>query len=81
MPNEYRIRQINRLENVGSPAVRTFPPTPALRQRGPACALGSGGSQRGGIATCFSIGRDEYRHHGNSAVRAGVDGAGAAILN
>jgi len=26
MPNEYRVRQVNRLENVGSPAVRTFQP-------------------------------------------------------
>jgi hypothetical protein len=37
MPNEYRVRQVNRLENVGAPAVRTFQ---ALQRsgQGPACA-------------------------------------------
>ena len=41
---------------------------------------GSGGSHCGGISTCLSIGRDEDRRHGNSAIRVGMDGAGEALL-
>ena len=32
------------------------------------------------LQPALSIGRDEYRRHGNSAVRAGVDGAGGACV-
>jgi hypothetical protein len=37
MPNGYRVRQVNCLENAGSPAVRTFLPLQRSGQ-GPACA-------------------------------------------
>jgi hypothetical protein len=50
MPNGYRVRQINLVENVGSPAVGTLQPLQRSGQ-GPACAR-KRGSQRGGIATC-----------------------------
>ena len=80
MPNGYRIRQVNRFENVGSPAVRTFQSLQRSGQRA-LHAFGSGGSQRGGIATSLSIGRDEHRRHGNSAGRAGMDDAGGSCVN
>jgi len=40
MPNGCRVRQVNRIENVGSPAVRTFQPLPWInvQAKGPACA-------------------------------------------
>jgi hypothetical protein len=58
-----------------------FTTTPTLRPRASACVRERQSAQRGGIATCLSIGRDEYRRHGNSAVRAGMDGAGEAHMS
>jgi hypothetical protein len=79
MPNEYRVRQVNRLESVGAPAVRTFQ---ALQRSGQGPCMRSGAAVRSAeeLQPVLSIGRDEYRRHGNSAVRAGVDGAGGACV-
>ncbi len=43
MPNEYRVRQVNRLENVGAPAVRTFQ---ALQRSGQGPCMRSGAAVR-----------------------------------
>jgi hypothetical protein len=43
MPNGYRVRQVNRLENVGSPAVRTFQP---LQRSGQGLCMRSGAAVR-----------------------------------
>jgi len=40
MPNGYRVRQVNRLENVGSPAARTFQSLQRLGQ-GPCTRAGA----------------------------------------
>jgi hypothetical protein len=80
MPNGYRVRQINLVEKVGSPAVRTFQP---LQRSGQGPCMRSGAAVRSAEESlpALSIGRDEYRRHGNSAERAGVDGAGGACVN
>jgi hypothetical protein len=80
MPNGYRVRQINLVENAGSPAVRTFQP---LRRSGQGPSMRSGAAVRSAEESlpALSIGRDEYGRHGNSAERAGVDGAGEAFMN
>ena len=80
MPSGYRVRQINLVENVGAPAVRTFKP---LQRSGQGPCMRSGAAVRGAEESlhALSIGRDEYRRHGNSAERAGVDGAGGACVN
>jgi hypothetical protein len=62
-------------------ACENFPTTPL--DQGQRSCVRSGAAARSAeeLLPARSIGRDEYRRHGNSAVRAGVDGVGGAFVN
>jgi hypothetical protein len=60
-----------------------FPTTPMDQRSGQGSCVRSGAVVRRAeeLPPASSIGRDEYRRYGNSAVRARMDGAGGACVN
>ena len=83
MPNGHRVRQVTALRDCWVTGCENFPTTPMDQHSGQGSCVRSGVAVRSAeeLLPAPSIGRDEYRRHGNSAVRAGMDGAGGACVN
>ena len=77
--NRCRLCQVNQFEVVRAPVCEASPTTPMGSRSGQkTCVLGRNSPQRGESFTCSLNRSRQIRRNGNSARRAGMDGAGGS---